>query len=206
MVVDYCKVRCELARSQCQEFTSDGSVAVNFRMTEYETVQTLVHTTRCRLLCVGYNAEMKRSFTGQISGSRKFWRKRGRKFSVRCQTKINISYKIFFLWRCGPKRAQCGPMPLQSWDFYTTQNNAPQMSNKDKYFIKDFLFVALRSKAGPVRANAFTILRFLYHTQWRTTVGTTPLDEWSARRTDLYLTTHTYNKHPCPWWDSIPQS
>ena len=33
-------------------------------------------------------------------------------------------------------------------------------------------------------------LMFLYHTQRRTTVGRTPLDEWSARRRDLYLTTH----------------
>jgi len=31
---------------------------------------------------------------------------------------------------------------------------------------------------------------FLDHTQRRTTVGRTPLDEWSARRPDLYLTTH----------------
>ena len=30
-------------------------------------------------------------------------------------------------------------------------------------------------------------LRFLDHTQRRTTVGRTPLDEWSARRRDLYL-------------------
>jgi hypothetical protein len=29
-----------------------------------------------------------------------------------------------------------------------------------------------------------------YHTQWHTTVGRTPLDEGSARRRDLYLTTH----------------
>ena len=37
-------------------------------------------------------------------------------------------------------------------------------------------------------------LRFLDHTQRRTTVGRTPLDEWSARRRDLYLTTHnTHN-------------
>ena len=36
---------------------------------------------------------------------------------------------------------------------------------------------------------------FLDHTQRRTTVGTTPLDEWSARRRDLYLTTHdTHNR------------
>jgi len=37
-------------------------------------------------------------------------------------------------------------------------------------------------------ASSFT--RFLDHTQRRTTVGKTPLDEWSARRRDLYLTTH----------------
>jgi hypothetical protein len=34
---------------------------------------------------------------------------------------------------------------------------------------------------------------FLDHIQRRTTVGRTPLDEWSARRRDIYLTTH--NNH-----------
>ena len=54
------------------------------------------------------------------------------------------------------------------------------------------------------RASSFT--RFLDHTQRRTTVGRTVLDEWSARRGDLYLTTHdTHNRHPCPRWDSKPQ-
>ena len=33
-------------------------------------------------------------------------------------------------------------------------------------------------------------LMFLDHTKQRTTVGRTPLDEWSARCRDLYLTTH----------------
>ena len=38
-------------------------------------------------------------------------------------------------------------------------------------------------------------LIFLDHTRRRTTVGRTPLDEWSARRRDLYLTTHdTHNR------------
>ena len=38
-------------------------------------------------------------------------------------------------------------------------------------------------------------LMFLDHTQRRTTVGRTPLDEWSARRRDLCLTTHdTHNR------------
>ena len=42
------------------------------------------------------------------------------------------------------------------------------------------------------RASSFT--KFLDHTQGRTTVGKTPLGEWSARRRDLYLTTHnTHN-------------
>ena len=38
-------------------------------------------------------------------------------------------------------------------------------------------------------------LMFLDHTERRSTVGRTPLDEWSARRRDLYLTTHdTHNR------------
>ena len=38
-------------------------------------------------------------------------------------------------------------------------------------------------------------LMFLDHTQRRSTVGRTPLDEWSARRRDLSLSTHdTHNR------------
>ena len=52
----------------------------------------------------------------------------------------------------------------------------------------------------------YSFTKFLDHTQRRTTVGRTPLEEWSARRRDLYLTTHnTHNRHPCPRWDSNPQ-
>ena len=40
-----------------------------------------------------------------------------------------------------------------------------------------------------------SLIRFLDHTQRRTTVGRIPLDEWSARRRDLYLTKHnTHNR------------
>jgi len=50
----------------------------------------------------------------------------------------------------------------------------------------------------PQWASASSFTRFLDHTKRRTTVARTPLDEWSARRRDLYLKTHnTYNKHPC---------
>ena len=47
----------------------------------------------------------------------------------------------------------------------------------------------------PTRVMASSFLMFLDHTQPRTTVGRTHLDEWSARRRDLYLTTHnTHNR------------
>ena len=43
-------------------------------------------------------------------------------------------------------------------------------------------------------ASSF-MMRFLDHARRRTTVGRTSLDEWSARRRDLYLTTHnTHNR------------
>ena len=57
-----------------------------------------------------------------------------------------------------------------------------------------FCFVFLW-RCGPTRAMASSFLRFLDHTQRRITVGRTPLYEWSARRRDLYLTTHnTHNR------------
>ena len=50
-------------------------------------------------------------------------------------------------------------------------------------------------RCDPSRVMASSFLRFLDHTQRRTTVGRTPLDEWSARRKDLYITTHnTHNR------------
>jgi len=56
------------------------------------------------------------------------------------------------------------------------------------------------------RALASSCSRFLDNTQRRATVGRTPLDEWSAHHRDLYLTTLTTDKHPCPRWDSNLQS
>jgi len=45
-------------------------------------------------------------------------------------------------------------------------------------------------RCDPTRVMASSFLRFLDHTQRRTTLGRTPLDEWSTHRRDLYLTTH----------------
>ena len=63
-------------------------------------------------------------------------------------------------------------------------------------------------RCNPTRVMASSFLRFVDHTQRRTTVGRTPLDEGSARRRDLYLTTHnTHNRQTSmPRWDSNPRS
>ena len=65
------------------------------------------------------------------------------------------------------------------------------------YFCSHFRYIIffILWRCAPTRAMASSFLRFLDHTQRRNTVGRTPLDEWSARSRDLYLTTHnTHNR------------
>jgi hypothetical protein len=73
---------------------------------------------------------------------------------------------------------------------------------------QQFVFVVLPSSTCFFTAGVEGFDFSRYHTQTHTTVGRTPLDEGSARRRDLYLTTQifTTDKHPCPRWDSNPQS
>ena len=78
-----------------------------------------------------------------------------------------------------------------------------QPENYAKLIINFFSFGA----TAPQWAIASSFTRFLDHTQRRTPVGRTSLDEWSAGRRDIYLTTHsTQNRYPCLRWDSNPQS
>jgi hypothetical protein len=67
------------------------------------------------------------------------------------------------------------------------------MAVKPKH-VEAILFIWLYSPQW-ARASSFT--RFLVHTR-RTTVGRTPLDEWSARRRDLYLATHNTHNRQTP--------
>ena len=61
------------------------------------------------------------------------------------------------------------------------------------FFLFYFFFLLWRCDPTWIMASSF--LRFLDHTKRRTTVSRTPLDEWAARRRDLYLTTHnTHNR------------
>jgi hypothetical protein len=61
------------------------------------------------------------------------------------------------------------------------------------YFVKYLCFFC--DAAASTRAMSSLCLWFFEHTQRRTTVGSNPLDEWSARRRDFYLTIHnTHNR------------
>jgi hypothetical protein len=65
------------------------------------------------------------------------------------------------------------------------------VTDRQCFMITFFIFW----RCDPTRLTASSFLRFPDHTQRRTTVGRTPLDEWSVRRRDLYLTTHnTHNR------------
>ena len=59
---------------------------------------------------------------------------------------------------------------------------------------KGYPAISFSCRNSPYRARAFSLLRLHYHTQTRYT----PLDEWSARRRDLYLTTHNIHNGQTP--------
>jgi len=75
--------------------------------------------------------------------------------------------------------------------WYLLTNKFVEIFNSSSVILYIYSFGA-SAHSGPW-PSPFT--RFLDHTQRRTTIGRTPLDEWSARRRDLYLTTHsTHNR------------
>jgi len=89
--------------------------------------------------------------------------------------------------------------PYAGWSLHTdttppqpNHNVTPTHIETEQYNSWKFFFMW---RCGPTRAMASSFLRFLDHTQRHITVGRTPLDAWSARRRDLYLTTHnTHNR------------
>jgi hypothetical protein len=87
----------------------------------------------------------------------------------------------YFLWLCSPTQAMasCGSAAQRGlWPPAALQPNAGY---------------GLLWLCSLTQAMASSSTRFLDHIQRRATVGSTPLDEWSARRRDLYLTTHNNN-------------
>jgi hypothetical protein len=84
-------------------------------------------------------------------------------------------------------------------NFHTTHNHLRNLGI-NMYFIQ-LTALAVQSslvcfwRDSPQWARASSLMRFLDQTQPRNTLGRTPLGECSARRRDLYLTTHnTHNR------------
>ena len=76
---------------------------------------------------------------------------------------------------------------FQNWTLQDQLRLLPPVYDNTRFF---FLW-----RCDPTRVMASSFLRVLDYTQRRNTVGRSPLDEWSARRRDLYLTTHnTHNR------------
>ena len=87
---------------------------------------------------------------------------------------------------------------------FIPQPTLPEEATVTHRLVISFFAVALWPSAG----HGLLILEvFLDHTRC-TTVGTTPIDEWSAHHRDLYLTIHnTHNRQTStPQWDSNPWS
>ena len=77
-------------------------------------------------------------------------------------------------------------------EHYSLSDRGSQRVTRKYWFIFVCLFLA---RQAPLGHRASPLTSFLDHTQRRTTVGRNPMDEWSARRRDLYLTTHnTHNR------------
>jgi hypothetical protein len=83
---------------------------------------------------------------------------------------------------------------INSYNYYAYKNSILLCYNTIKHCCADKKPFFLFGATAPQWAKASSFTRFLDHTQRGTTVGRTPLDEWSARRRDLYLTTHNIHK------------
>ena len=92
---------------------------------------------------------------------------------------------------CSLNRRLVGPRG-RSW---RTSNISPQLTFDPRIYYSIFIFFFYFGAASQWGLRPPHSRGSLDHTQRRTKVGSTPLDEWSARRTDLYPTIHnTHNR------------
>ena len=78
---------------------------------------------------------------------------------------------------------------LKRWITKSTGQHKTKLRDyvNTKLIFTTLFLLARQPPSGPGPPHS---LGLIDHTQRRTTVGRTPLDEWTARRRDLYLTTH----------------
>ena len=100
-------------------------------------------------------------------------------------------FKIFWDFRIDWQTATGVPKALRSskrWRLFTSRYG---VTSQKAWILNKLTLRRLMSYIS----MEHPFLMFLDHTQRRSTVGRTPLDEWSARCRDLYMTTHdTHNR------------
>ena len=113
----------------------------------------------------------------------------------RSQTKL---VRILFIERCSLKLTICHDLssirPSSGHKLFIEETiqymlqylNQFIVVQRDLFFCpqKSYLFIFLLWRCDPTRVMDSSFLRFLDHT-WRTTVGRTPLNEWSAHHRPL---------------------
>ena len=100
-------------------------------------------------------------------------------------------FVLYYTWK--PKILHLVRNRWVCYQFFSRSKNRTAVSFIGFLLTYDFIYSLTLRRLMPYMEHPF--LMFLDHTQRRSTVGKTPLDEWSARRTDLYLTTHdTHNR------------
>jgi len=91
---------------------------------------------------------------------------------------------------------------LEQWKTVTIRSH--EYRNQEHWtYLSFFRGPATPNGPGSTHFRAFTI------TLKQTRLGRTPLDEWSARRRDIYLTTYNWHRRQTsvpPQWDLSPQS
>jgi hypothetical protein len=86
--------------------------------------------------------------------------------------------------------AQLFSMYLFQFSTCFEQPRAHHQENQVYQYNIWFVCLFVFGTTTPQWARSSSFMKFLDHTWRRTTVGRTPLDEWSARRRTHYLTTH----------------
>jgi len=118
-------------------------------------------------------------------------------FEMIFKNKLNLQSRVFF-------QMLTGSQLIKKLHYCSQCSICPKPETQLAHVLQLYFFLQSRnSHSGPSPLHYRGFIIILRHT----TVGRTPLDEWSAIRTDLYLTTHNiYKRHPCFRWDLNPQS
>jgi hypothetical protein len=110
------------------------------------------------------------------------------------QTRFDLRLSQQWTWRWRPSAPRSPILPLSFRFSHRNLVRICLLSHACHMPVHLIIFDSPLWRCGPAWAMT-SFLEFLDHTRRPTTVGITPVDGWSARCMDLYLTTHNTNSH-----------